>query len=196
MEIKASWLAILLLFSLSRGQSEACPGEFEERLISPLLDLIIPDEFKRGLNFTLPKYHYCGPGTPIIERLRDWENNMPRNKLDLACLYHDLAYSNWCCTYAGLRWADYALIKAAKDVYKEGGWKSDFLLKIEAKTLIAAVELKIKLEDLKVFDPKVYLIKTKEGAEEVANLLRTYSLPGAWDLGFFYENDNLCKPLV
>ena len=184
-----------MLFScLVKTQSNECAGEQEEKPLVSLLDIIIPEEFKRGLNFTLPKYRYCGPGTPTISRLTHWKDNRPINKLDLACFYHDLALCDKCCTYAQLRWADYTLIKAAKDIYEDKAWENNFLLKIEAKTLIGAIELKIKLEDLKLFDSKVFQIKTHEESRKVGELMKKHSLPEAWDLSFYYENTNVCKP--
>lgn len=40
----------------------------------------------------LPGYQYCGPGTKLQERIR--KGNRGVNKLDEACMYHDIAYNN------------------------------------------------------------------------------------------------------
>lgn len=39
----------------------------------------------------IPGYRYCGPGTKLTERLS--RGDAPINKLDEACLEHDVAYS-------------------------------------------------------------------------------------------------------
>lgn len=43
--------------------------------------------------FHLPGYHYCGPGTRLQERLLRGDTGI--NKLDEACMHHDIAYSNY-----------------------------------------------------------------------------------------------------
>lgn len=37
------------------------------------------------------KYHYCGPGTKLLDRLSHGDNGV--NKLDAACKMHDMVYS-------------------------------------------------------------------------------------------------------
>lgn len=41
----------------------------------------------------LPGYNYCGPGTRLRERLSRGDRGV--NKLDEACMHHDIAYSNY-----------------------------------------------------------------------------------------------------
>lgn len=40
----------------------------------------------------LPGYQFCGPGTKLQKRLRRGDRGI--NKLDEACMYHDIAYNN------------------------------------------------------------------------------------------------------
>lgn len=41
----------------------------------------------------IPGYNYCGPGTRLQERLSRGDKGV--NKLDEACMYHDIAYTNY-----------------------------------------------------------------------------------------------------
>lgn len=46
---------------------------------------------KLPVEFHIPSYRYCGPGTKLEKRLA--RGDKPKNKLDAACLNHDIAYS-------------------------------------------------------------------------------------------------------
>lgn len=46
---------------------------------------------KLPVEFHIPSYSYCGPGTKLEKRLA--RGDKPKNKLDAACLNHDIAYS-------------------------------------------------------------------------------------------------------
>lgn len=61
-------------------------GDMKNKTKNTVLDSLI-DSFPFPL--TIPRTEYCGPGTRIDE------NNLakPRNKLDEACMIHDLAYA-------------------------------------------------------------------------------------------------------
>lgn len=43
--------------------------------------------------FSIFKYHYCGPGTKLLNRLAQGDNGV--NKLDEACKMHDMVYSQF-----------------------------------------------------------------------------------------------------
>lgn len=55
-------------------------------LINTLID-------KLPIELHLPGYNYCGPGTKLKQRLLRGDKGV--NKLDEACKYHDIAYSNY-----------------------------------------------------------------------------------------------------
>ena len=55
---------------------------------SSILNTVID---KLPVEFHLPSYRYCGPGTKLEKRLA--RGDKPKNQLDAACLNHDIAYS-------------------------------------------------------------------------------------------------------
>lgn len=46
---------------------------------------------KLPIELHIPSYQYCGPGTKLSERIA--RGDKPKNKLDAACLQHDISYS-------------------------------------------------------------------------------------------------------
>ena len=147
---------------------------------------------QQSWNFSLPGYKYCGPGTPILVRLQNWKQNAPINKLDLACFYHDLSYSNYSSTPISLRWADYVLLHAAKAISKGdyGENKLSFFKKLklsmEARLVVDAIELKIDLENEGLMNAVDYKTKNATESWEIFNLVFSTPLPQALNLPFYY----------
>lgn len=76
----------------------------------------IIDSLINNLPFELhiPGYQYCGPGTKLEKRLLRGDKGI--NKLDEACMYHDIAYND---TDLNVRHkADLQLLNMAKNRLK------------------------------------------------------------------------------
>jgi len=146
---------------------------------------------QNGFNFSLPGYKYCGPGTPFLYRISNWSKNAPINKLDLACFYHDIAYSNYYAEKNTLRWADYTLMHEAKTI-TEGDYDMElnlmqkFRQNAEARLVIEAFELKIELEDLGLFNSMDYKTTDVNESTQIFEILRKENLPKAWNLPFYF----------
>lgn len=63
----------------------------------------------------LPGYNYCGPGTKLQKRLQRGDRGV--NKLDEACMHHDIAYANH-TDYPNRQKADLQLFNMAKQRLK------------------------------------------------------------------------------
>ena len=142
---------------------------------------------------SLPGYTYCGPGTPFLDYIKDWRENEPINKLDLACFYHDLVYSNAYATPELIRWADKKLIEKAKEIVKECenkatlSWKKRFRLKMEARFVIYAFKVKFLLEDRDLLTPMKHVTRNVTESWEIYDTVDSKWLPEAWHLPFYYE---------
>ena len=175
---------ILFICSLSRQQIESCPDDDESNsILSKLAGNLI-------LNISLPNYSYCGPGTPILHYLKNWESHKPINELDLACFYHDMAYSNYSATPAFIKEADIELIKSCKRIYNDIKWDKDPIQKLEAKALADGFEIKIKMQNAKLIDSLAYKTKKCKESREIFELVEQYGLPQTWNLSFFFPRAN------
>lgn len=73
---------------------------------------------KLPVEFHLPTYSYCGPGT---KRVRFVRGDLPKNTLDEACRTHDIAYFDKDSNTR--HQADIKLKNRAKEIYKDSNKK-------------------------------------------------------------------------
>jgi len=154
--------------------------------------------------FSIPGYNYCGPGTPFLERLKNYRKYAPINKLDLACFYHDLIYSDCTANEEIIRWADEELVRKAKEfneeigiAYKNLSWFKKFRLHSQAKFVKSSINLKIELEDNGMMDKMNFVETNPEITMKIREfLIFETKLPEAWKLEFYYENQIPYETLI
>lgn len=105
----------------------------------------------------LPGYNYCGPGTKLSKRLARGDRGV--NKLDEACMYHDIAYANH-TDLSNRHKADLQLLNMAKQRLKSKDARKGEKL---SSWLVSKV-MKAKLKSgsgVKTFKSLVSKIKSK-----------------------------------
>jgi len=138
------------------------------------------------LSLLIDNYKYCGPGTPVVDRVTNWKQNAPTNELDLACFHHDLAYTNSESTAEDIRKADIDLMKEAERISNKFSAAVGNTLKLVRESLIVinAFKAKIYLEDNGQMNPLEFANRDQSVADKVNEYVHGLPLPKMWNLKF------------
>jgi hypothetical protein len=127
-----------------------------------MLNKYIDLENKYNVEYHIPGYNYCGPGTKVITRFINNINGI--NPLDCACKLHDVEYFMYAGNDKLLADSDQKLINAAT---KEGGYASFLVSNI--------FELKKYLEKLGIITPSGFAtILAKDTPLHIQNAIGNY----------------------
>lgn len=69
---------------------------------------------KKQIEWHLPGYQFCGPGTHVCKRLKRGDRGI--NELDYACMIHDIEYYKYAGSNKGIRKADNRLRKKVREM--------------------------------------------------------------------------------
>ncbi len=145
-------------------------------------------ETESGITLVLPGYNYCGVGNDFLNKISNWKQSAPINPLDLACFYHDIAYTDSRSTAAEIREADSLLVNRVKEIYNNltGGFFSNLVYKAELQIVMKAVQAKMALEDKRLVNPLSLVSKDPARSQQVYDVLMQNNLPDAWGLPYSY----------